>query len=132
MRTVDDLLGEKGRDVWTVRPDATVQDAVRVMSERNVGAVVVCDGEHALGIFSERDCVRRVVLEGRSALDTRVLHVMSSPIRSVGLRDSVDHCMQQMTDRRVRHLPVVDHGRIVGMISVGDVVKAELSAQEDV
>lgn len=131
MRTVDDLLGRKGRDVWTVKPDATVHEAARLMHERNVGAVVVCDGDHALGMFSERDCVRRVILEGRSPLHTRVGQVMTSPIRSVSLRDSVDYCMQQMTDRRVRHLPVVEGAHVVGMISVGDVVKAQLSEQED-
>jgi CBS domain-containing protein len=131
MRTVDELLSQKGRDVYTVSPEATVYEAARVMAERNVGAVLVSENGDAVGIFSERDCTRRVLLEGRSAHDTRVEDVMTGVLRAVSLHDSVDHCMQMMTDKRVRHLPVVDDGRVVGVISVGDVVKAQLSEQEE-
>jgi CBS domain-containing protein len=131
MRTVDELLSQKGRDVFTVAPSATVYEAARIMAERNVGAVLVSLDGHAVGIFSERDCMRRVMLEGRSPRDTRVEDVMTSVLRAVSLHDTVDHCMQMMTDKRVRHLPVVDQGRVVGVISVGDVVKAQLSEQEE-
>ena len=132
MRTVDDLLGQKGRDVYVVAPDASVHDAVRIMCERNVGAVVVCSNRELVGIISERDCVRRVMLPGRSPHETKVSQAMTHPVRSVGVHDSVDHCMQMMTDKRVRHLPVMDGTRVVGMISVGDVVKAQLTEQEEV
>jgi signal-transduction protein with cAMP-binding, CBS, and nucleotidyltransferase domain len=130
MQTVDDLLNRKGRDVYMVAPSATVYEAARVMVERNVGAVLISTQGDAIGILSERDCMRRVMLEGRSPHDTHVEDVMTGVLRSVSLHDTVDHCMQMMTDKRVRHLPVVDNGRVVGMISVGDVVKAQLSEQE--
>lgn len=131
MRTVEELLNQKGRDVWTVSPEASVRDAIRLMAERNVGAIVVSEGSHVVGILSERDCVRRVMLADRLARETRVLEVMSSTVRTVSLHDSIDQCMQQMTDRRVRHLPVIDNGELVGMVSVGDLVKAQLSDQEE-
>jgi CBS domain-containing protein len=131
MRTVEELLKEKGRDVYAVSPDATVHEAIGVMAERNVGAVVVRNGDEVLGILSERDCVRRVMLLGRAARDTRVGQVMSGAVRTVSLHDSIDQCMQLMTERRLRHLPVIDNGQLVGMISVGDAVKAQLSDQED-
>src|SRR5690606_33493575 len=129
--TVGDLLNRKGRDVWSVSPDATVHEAASLMAQRNVGAVLVCKDGDILGILSERDCVRRVMLQRRSPTATRVREVMTTPIRSVTLRESVDSCMQQMTDRRIRHLPVVEDGQLLGMISMGDVMKAELSEQEE-
>ncbi|MEY4514084.1 MAG: hypothetical protein RLZZ450_6206 [Pseudomonadota bacterium] len=132
MRTVEELLNEKGRDVFEVSPDASVQDAIRLMAERNVGAVLVRADDEVLGILSERDCVRRVMLHGRSARDTRVGQVMSGSVQTVSPHDTIDYCMQQMTDRRLRHLPVVERGVLIGMISVGDAVKAQLSDQEDV
>jgi len=131
MRTVEELLNGKGRDVWTVSPDATVQEAIALMAERNVGAIVVRAEREVLGILSERDCVRRVMMRELSARDTRVGQVMSGAVRTVGIHDTVDHCMQQMTDRRIRHLPVIDNGELVGMISVGDAVKAQLSDQAE-
>lgn len=130
MRTVDDVLSEKGRELYVVAPDATVHEAIRIMSERNIGAVVVCSRGELIGILSERDCVRRVMLQGRSARETRIDQAMTSPVRSVGLSDTIDDCMQLMTDKRIRHLPVVDGKRVVGMLSVGDAVKAQLSEQE--
>jgi len=131
MRTVEEVLKEKGRDVYAVSPDATVHEAIGLMAERNVGAVVVRNGDEVLGILSERDCVRRVMLLGRVARDTRVGQVMSGAVRTVSVHDSIDQCMQLMTERRLRHLPVIDNGQLVGMISVGDAVKAQLSDQED-
>ncbi|MDB4988182.1 MAG: histidine kinase [Myxococcaceae bacterium] len=130
MQTVEQLIRQKGREVWTVSPEASVHDAVDLMCERNIGAVVVCTGEDVVGVLSERDCVRRVMQHGRSARETKVRQVMSNDVRTVGLRDTIDHCMQQMTDERVRHLPVLDDGMLVGMVSVGDVVKAQLKEQE--
>lgn len=131
MRRVKDLLEEKGHDVFVVSPDATVHDAVRMMCDRNVGAVVVCDQGDLVGILSERDCVRRVMLQGRSARTTRVSEVMTTSVCSVSLYDTVDQCMQLITDRRFRHLPVLDGTRVVGIISVGDAVKAQLSEKDD-
>ena len=131
MLTVGDLLNHKGSNVWSVSPEATVHEAASLMSERNVGAVLVCSGAQIIGILSERDCVRRVMLQRRSALTTHVAEVMTSPIKCVTLHESVDDCMQLMTERRIRHLPVVEEGRLLGIISMGDVMKAELSQQEN-
>jgi len=130
MRTVEDLLNEKGRDVWFVSPDATVHQATRVMFERNIGAVLVCSGGSLVGILSERDCIRRVMLHGRSSHDVLVAAAMTTAVSTVTPHDHVDHCMQRMTHERLRHLPVVDDNNVVGMISIGDVVKAQLSEQE--
>lgn len=130
MRIVSELLNEKGRDVWYVSPDATVHQAVRVMSERNIGAVLVCSGGKLVGIISERDCIRRVMLPGRSPDEVLVASVMTGSLSTVTPHDSVDHCMQRMTNERLRHLPVVDDDQVVGLISIGDVVKAQLSDQE--
>lgn len=132
MRTVEDLLNHKGWDVFTVAADASVHDAINIMCTRNVGAVVVVENGTPIGIISERDCVRRVMLLGRSTRDTSISAIMTSPVRSVSLHDTVDDCMQMMTERRIRHLPVLDNGLLVGMISVGDVVKAQLTEQEEV
>jgi CBS domain-containing protein len=131
MRTVEELLNQKGWEVFTVSADATVHDVVSIMSERNVGAIVVTENGAPIGIVSERDFVRRMMLQGRSPKDTNITQVMSSGMRSVSLQDTVDYCMQQMTDRRIRHLPVLDNGLLVGMISVGDVVKTQLAEQQD-
>jgi CBS domain-containing protein len=131
MRTVEDLLNQKGWDVFTVGADASVHDVISIMSTRNVGAIVVVENGTPVGIISERDCVRRVMLTGRSTRDTSIGAVMTSPVRSVSLHDTVDDCMQLMTDRRIRHLPVLDNGLLIGMVSVGDVVKAQLTEQEE-
>jgi len=132
MQTVEELLERKGRKVWTVSPDASVHDAIELLCTHNIGAVVVCVGDEVVGVFSERYCVRRVMLQGRAARDTKVSQVMTSQVRAVNAHDSVDHCMQLITDKRVRHLPVLEEGRLVGMISVGDVVKTQLNDQENV
>lgn len=131
MRTVEELLNQKGWDVFTVDAGASVHDVITIMCARNVGAIVVAENGTPVGIISERDCVRRVMLSGRPPRDTAIAAVMTSPVRSVGLQDSVDDCMKLMTERRIRHLPVLDNGLLVGMVSVGDVVKAQLSEQEE-
>jgi CBS domain-containing protein len=130
MKVVEELLEHKGRDVWYVSPDATVHQAARIMSDRNVGAVLVCSGSTLLGILSERDCMRRVLLQGRSAHEVLVAAVMSTTVTTVTPHDSVAHCMQLMTDQRLRHLPVVEDDQLVGLISIGDAVKAQLHEQE--
>jgi len=131
MQTVEELIKQKGRAVWTVSPEASIHDAVELMCERNIGAVIVCTGDDVMGVLSERDCVRRVMFHGRSSRDTKVSQAMTNKVRIVTPHDSIDHCMQLMTDQRIRHLPVIDDGMLVGIISVGDVVKAQLRDQED-
>lgn len=127
--TVSQLLQRKGNQVFTVAPDTSVFDALREMAEKNVGALVVVDGERVAGIFSERDYARKIILMGKSSLDTRVGDVMTTQVITVGERDSLQKCMQLMTEKRVRHLPVVEDGKLKGIVSIGDVVKEVISEQ---
>ncbi len=124
MNTVSEILEGKGRDVLKVGAEASVLDAVRLMVEHNVGSLLVTDeGGEITGIVTERDYLRRVTLEGRTEAETRVAEVMSSPLVVVTPETSIDECMAIMSDRRIRHLPVADEGRVVGLVSIGDLVK---------
>lgn len=126
---VSDILGVKGRDLLTVESDASVYDAVKRMVEQNVGSLLVTVDGRIEGIVTERDYLRRVTLEGRTDRETHVSEIMSSPLVVVTPETSVDECMSIMTDRRIRHVPVVDDGEIVGVVSIGDVVKFKSSQQ---
>ncbi len=126
---VSDILAGKGRDLLTVESDASVYDAVKQMVERNVGSLLVTVDGRIEGIVTERDYLRRVTLEGRTDRETHVSEIMSSPLVVVTPETSVDECMSVMTDRRIRHVPVVDGGEIVGVVSIGDVVKFKSSQQ---
>ena len=130
MTTVRRLLDGKGRAIFSVEPQASVLDAIRLMAEHHVGALLVMRGQALEGILSERDYARKVILRGRSSADTPVRDIMSTPVLTVSLETSVGECMQLMTDRHVRHLPVVDGARVVGMVSIGDLVKAVIAEQQ--
>ena len=117
-------------DVYAVRPDDTVLAALRLMAEKNIGAVMVLDGEQPAGILSERDYARKMVLHGKSSADTTVRDVMTAPLISVEPDWTCDRCMALMTDRHVRHLPVFENGHLVGVISIGDVVRAVVQEHE--
>ena len=130
MITVRTLLERKGRAIFSVEPQASVLDAIRLMAEHHVGALLVMRGAALEGIVSERDYALKVILRGRSATDTAVRDIMSSPVLTVTLDTSVPQCMQLVTDRRVRHLPVVESSRVVGMVSIGDLVKAVIAEQQ--
>ncbi len=123
MHTLAEILGEKSGDVIRIGGDATVYEAVLAMVEANVGALLVTEGDEISGIFTERDYLRRIAVEGRRSRDTAVSEVMSSPVLVVTPQTSVDETMALMTDRRIRHAPVVEDGALVGMISIGDLVK---------
>lgn len=129
MTTVEEILREKGDQVWTVVPDSTVYQALSLMAEKNVGALVVIDRDGVAGILSERDYARKVILQGKSSKEIRVRDIMSSPVQCVNPASSIEECMALMTDRHVRHLPVVRDERLAGLISIGDVVKAIISQQ---
>lgn len=131
MRNVRHLLESKGNEVYSVAPDAPVVEAIRLMAQRGIGALVVLDGERLAGVVSERDYARKVVLQGRSSSTTRVLEIMTPDVVQVGLDDTVDHCMKLVTDRRLRHLPVVQDHRVVGVVSIGDLVKAVIEDQQE-
>ncbi len=123
MSTIAEILEEKTADVIRIDGGATVFDAVKAMVEANVGALLITDGEKITGIFTERDYLRRIAVEGRRSRDTVVRDVMSSPVLVVTQETTVEEAMALMTDRRIRHAPVVDAGALVGMISIGDLVK---------
>ncbi len=126
---VSGLLGQKGSDVWSIAPETMVFDAIKMMSEKNVGALPVMRGDQVLGMFSERDYTRKIVLKGRSSKETSIGEVMSSPPLTVSPNDSIDRCMRLMTQNRVRHLPVVQDGRLIGIVSIGDLVNWIISVQ---
>jgi CBS domain-containing protein len=130
MKTVGDLLQGKGREVWSVAPDTTVYEALALMAERRIGAVVVTKDGRVVGILSERDYARQVVLKGKTSRETPVHEIMTSRVVYVRLQQSVEDCMALMTDKRVRHLPVIEGEKLVGIISIGDVVKAVISEKQ--
>ena len=132
MKFVGEILGAKGTDVWSVTPQHTVFAALVLMAEKEVGALLVLDGESLVGVFSERDYARKVILEDKSSKDTSVSEVMSAPVFSVGPDQSIEDCMSLMTEKRARHLPVLEDGKLIGLISIGDVVKAVISEREAV
>ena len=129
MTQVAELLDKKGREVICIPTEATVFDAVKLMVERNVGALLVTAGDEITGIFTERDYLRRIAVEGRRSRDTLVRDVMSSPVVVVTPETSVEEGMAMMSERRIRHLPVVDDGGIAGMISIGDLVRHQSRQQ---
>jgi CBS domain-containing protein len=130
MLRVNYLLALKGKEVWTIDPDAPVLEAIRLMAERGVGALPVVNAGEVVGIVSERDYARKVILRGRSSADTPTREIMTSPVITITSDQAVHTCMELMTDRRIRHLPVVERGRLVGMISIGDIVKAVMDEQQ--
>ncbi|MEG3191353.1 CBS domain-containing protein [Lysobacter sp. D1-1-M9] len=130
MRTVRQLLEAKASEVFAIGPDAPVVDAIRLMAEKCIGAVLVIEGDRLVGILSERDYARKIVLQGRSSADTPVRAIMTDEVITVGVDDNAEHCMQLVTDRRIRHLPVVNSGRVLGVVSIGDLVKAVIEDQQ--
>ena len=130
MRSVRQLLEAKAPEVYSIGPDAPVIDAIRLMSEKRIGAVLVMEHGRVVGILSERDYARKIVLKGRSSADTPVRAIMTSDVISVGLGDTADHCMQLITDQRIRHLPVLQGDQVMGVVSIGDLVKAVIEDQK--
>jgi CBS domain-containing protein len=130
MRTVRQLLEAKSPTIHAIRPEAPVLDAIRLMAEAHIGAVLVMDGPRLVGIVSERDYARKVVLQGRSSSDTPVSEIMTSNVLTTWSLDTSDRCMQTMTEHRIRHLPVIDGDEVVGIVSIGDLVKAVIEDQQ--
>lgn len=128
---VEAVLSRKGMDVWSVAPDATVYEAIALMDQKRVGALVVMSGLKLEGIVSERDYARKVILKGRHSNETKVSEIMTREVITVDLEATVDQCLRLMTRQRIRHLPVLEEGELVGLISIGDLVRSVVNAQAD-
>ena len=127
--TISDILHHKGTQVWSVAPEATVLDAIKLMAERNVGALLVMEGERLVGIISERDYTRKVALKGKASKDTAVREILSGQLIQVTPSHAVDDCMRLMTEHHVRHLPVMEGDKVLGIVSIGDLVNHVITAQ---
>ena len=127
--TIDEILQHKSANLWTIAADATVFDAIHLMADKNIGALLVMTGDRLVGIISERDYTRKVALKGKSSRETRVREIVSTPVISVTPDHTVEECMRLMTDNRVRHLPVLEGDRVVGVVSIGDLVNWIISTQ---
>ncbi|MCG6974525.1 MAG: CBS domain-containing protein [Desulfobacterales bacterium] len=132
MRCVKDILQEKGTQVYAISPDATVYEALQLMADKNVGALMVMEGDTAVGLISERDYARKIVLKGRFSKDVPVREIMTADVIRVGPDDDVEYCMELMTDKRVRHLPVFKNDQLIGIISIGDIVNTIIKHKEEI
>ena len=130
-KKVADVLLRKGSNITTVSPNTSVLEALHIMADQNIGSVMVLDNGHYLGIVTERDYSRKVVLKGKSSTDTKVSEIMSNDLPRVTAHDSVDYCMQLMSDRNIRYLPVFDENQVTGIISINDVVKETILSQQE-
>lgn len=130
MKTVREILQSKVPEVWTIAPDATVYEALKLMAEKDIGALLVTRGTEILGVISERDYARKVVLKGKFSRDVPVSEIMTTRVLYIGPSQNMDDCMALMIDKRVRHLPVVENDNLVGFISIGDVVKAVIDEKQ--
>jgi CBS domain-containing protein len=130
MHTVKELLRQKGSQVWTIAPQATVYEALELMAAKNIGSLVVIEQERVAGMFTERDYARKVVLKGRSSKSTTVGELMTTDVLYVSPDDTIENCMALMTDKHLRHLPVMEVGKLAGVVSIGDIVKVVISERE--
>lgn len=130
MTTIRQILEQKGSQVWSVPPSSTVYDALRLLAERDIGALLVIEGEQLVGILSERDYARKVILKGKSSMKTEVREIMTERVIVVSPEHSVEEAMALMTDKRLRHLPVLEGDKVIGMVSIGDLVKAKIADQQ--
>jgi len=130
MKTVEDILKEKGREVWVISPHATILEALRLMAEKDVGALVVVEDDQIVGIISERDYARKIALRGKSSVNTPIKEIMTDKVYYVSPKTTVQECLALITQQSIRHLPVLENGKLVGLISIGDVVKSIIDEQE--
>jgi CBS domain-containing protein len=130
MTRVRDILAVKGHDIWSVEPDTSVYDAIKLMADKGIGALLVLKDRQLVGIISERDYARKVILQGRASKTTPVSEIMTSRVIYAYPEQNIEECMALMTDKRIRHLPVLDQGQLIGVISIGDLVKSIIVEQK--
>ena len=130
MTSIQQLLESKGSEFWSITPDASVNEALQLLAEKNIGALVVLQNEELAGVVSERDYARKVVLSGKASMETPVKEIMTEEVITIGAETTVDEAMALMTDKHIRHLPVVEGGTVVGIVSIGDLVKAAIADRE--
>ena len=130
MATVRDMIRKKGREVFTIAPEATILDALRMMADHNIGALLVTSGDEVVGIVSERDCIRKVELKGKNVNDTKVREIMTSDVITVDCSQPLEECMSLMIDKNIRHLPVYDGNELMGLVSVRDVLREVIEVQQ--
>ncbi len=130
MRRVKNILATKGSDLWSIGSSASVYDAIHLLAEKEIGALAVVDNGQLVGIISERDYARQIILKGRSSEKTLISDIMSSDIVTANSSQDIENCMKLMTDNRIRHLPIIDDGNLVGMISIGDLVRTIIAEQQ--
>lgn len=130
MKRAKEILGSKGTHVWSVDPDSTVLDALKLMAAKDIGAVLVMEGDKLVGILTERDYARKIVLEGKASRDSLVKDVMTRQVLCAPPDRTIDECFALMTDKRARHLPILDKKQVIGMISIGDLVKEVIAEQQ--
>ncbi len=130
MKIVKDILRVKGSNVYSTTPDATVYDALKLMAEKNIGALLVLEGEKIAGLISERDYTRKTILKGRFSKETAVKEIMTTNVITIVAEDDLEKCMELFTDKHVRHLPVIENEKIIGIVSIGDVVKGVIDYKE--
>jgi CBS domain-containing protein len=131
MKKVADIFSHKGRKITCVAPDVTVLEALKIMADQNIGSIMVLDNQRYLGLMTERDYSRKVILKGKSSTDTRVIEIMSNDLPWVSPSDSVEYCMELMSDRNIRYLPVFENDRVVGIISINDLVRETILTQQE-
>jgi CBS domain-containing protein len=132
MRCVDDILKEKGSQIFSITPDATVYEALQLLAEKNVGALMVMEGDKAVGLISERDYARKVILKGKFSKDVPVREIMAHELVRIGPDEDIEGCMELMSDNHMRHLPVFSGDRLLGIISIGDIVRAIIQHKEEI
>lgn len=130
MNTVNQLLSTKGTEVWSIRPDETVYSAIHLMAEKKIGALLVMEADKLVGIISERDYARQVILKGRASDNTRVSEIMTTRVVYAPPQQTIEQCLSLMTEKRIRHLPIMENGSVIGVISMGDLVKAIIAEQK--
>ena len=130
MKTVGQLLHDKGHSVWSISPDASVYDAIVMMAEKEVGALMVMADSKLVGVISERDYARKVILKGRSSRETKISEIMTSRVVYTGPEKTIEECMALMTDKRIRHLPIMQDEQLLGVVSIGDLVKTIIAEQQ--